>query len=59
MFVEVKDLQPFMSYDEVNQAIEFTQPIEGEYAITIVLRDASGLKTENEFLFKVQGEEAL
>ena len=52
--MRVKNLEPFMSYNSETKVIEFSEvPSEGEYSVTIILRDESGLSTENVFLFKV------
>ena len=48
VFVSVKSLEPFMSYNSESKIIEFSEvPSEGEYSVTIILRDASGHSTEN------------
>ena len=53
----VKSLEPFMSYNSESKIIEFGEiPSEGEYSVTIILKDASGHSTENEFLFSVAKE---
>ena len=43
VFVEVEDLQPFMSFNSDLQVIEFSgQIIDGLYPVKIILTDAAG-----------------